>query len=139
MRLVNGVPLELFYVSPGFPGFMLNTWKATEVRAELEARAKGPMGQNLDHLYSLSPADEAYVDGLLAAAGLGVSASSLLAQMDGWRIPARPSARNYVEQHGGLTGNIKRPVLSIHTTIDPLVPVSEEYVYRETVHAAGQG
>ena len=72
-------------------------------------------------------------------AGLGVDAASLLAAMNARRnIVADPSARNYLEHNADYSGRIQHPVLTIHTVIDSLVPVSSEHAYAETVARAGR-
>ena len=52
-------------------------------------------------------------------------------------ISAPPSSRNYVERYAEFDGTIKKPVLTLHTEIDRLVPVSHESAYKETVETAG--
>lgn len=132
IRLVNGIPSEDVVQWPFSVMFFV-----TEGRSELERRARGPVAQNLDHVYSLSSADIAYLAPLLAP--LGLSPDTLLTTMNARRnIFADRNARNYIGHYADYTGNIKRPVLSIHTAIDGLVPVSNESVYRATVQAAGK-
>ncbi|MGH9881036.1 MAG: hypothetical protein ACRD6N_06330, partial [Pyrinomonadaceae bacterium] len=61
-----------------------------------------------------------------------------LVQMNARRdIVAPPAARNYVEHNATYKGKIKHPVLTLHTVIDPLVTVSNESAYAETVASAG--
>ncbi len=131
IRLVTGLPFEEFY--DGSNWLFTDMFFVTEARAELERRAKGPVVQNLDHVYTLSAADKAHL------ASLGVGADPLLAAMNaGTTISAPRSARHYVERYADYTGNIKRPVLTIHTIGDGLVPVANEAAYRDTVDAAGK-
>ncbi len=128
MRLVNGIPSEDLASWP-----FTDLFFATEARAEVERRAGGPVGQNLDHFYSLTVPEKTYL------ASLGVDADALLAAMNArTNIFAASNARNYIEHYAELTGNLRRPVLSLHTEIDGLVPVSHESAYRETVEAAGK-
>ncbi len=136
MRLVAGVPGQGINPPPSFyPGWALtDLFFATEARAELERRAGGPVVQNLTHTYTLTAAEKAYL------AGFGVNADALLAQMNALRnISAPPSSRNYLEHNANYMGKIKNPVLTMHTIIDPLVVVSNESAYRETVFGAGRG
>jgi hypothetical protein len=106
---------------------------ATEAAAELERRAGGPIAQNLTHTYTLTATENAYL------ASLGVDAEPLLAAMNARRtISAPPSSRNYVEHYAEFSGRIKQPVITLHTVIDRLVPVSHESAYRETVEGAGR-
>jgi fermentation-respiration switch protein FrsA (DUF1100 family) len=53
------------------------------------------------------------------------------------RVTTTPSARNYVKRYYTPTGNLKIPVLTLHTTRDPVVPFFHEALYAGTV--AGQG
>jgi pimeloyl-ACP methyl ester carboxylesterase len=64
----------------------------------------------------------------------------MLASMNARRnIAADPFARNYLEHNADYSGRIQHPVLTIHTVIDSLVPVSSERAYAETVNTAGRG
>jgi pimeloyl-ACP methyl ester carboxylesterase len=133
IRLVTGAA-PLAFPAPAYPSWILtNMFFGTEGRAELERRAGGPVGQNLTHLYTLSTADKAYL------AVLGVEADALLAQMNAGRtIAAKTSARNYVEHWADYSGKIKKPVLTLHTQTDSLVPAAHESAYAATVAAAGR-
>ena len=133
LRLVTGAAPSAF-PAPVFPGWILtNMFFVTEARAELERRARGPVVQNLTHLYTLSAADKAYL------ALLGVNADQLLAEMNADRnLSPPPFSRSYVERWADYSGRIKRPVLTLHTQTDALVPPSHESAYAATVGAAGQ-
>ncbi len=48
-------------------------------------------------------------------------------------IQAKPSARNYVRNNTDYNGNIRNPVLTMHTIIDPLVVVANESAYAELI------
>ena len=126
MRLVTGVP-----EGPEWP--FSNWYFATEGRAELERRAGGPVAQNADHVYSLSAADTAYLD------AIGMDAATIdsyLAHMDSQRWDAPPT-RAYAQRYADYTGRLARPVLTLGTTVDALVPPSHISKYNETVAAAG--
>jgi pimeloyl-ACP methyl ester carboxylesterase len=133
IRLVTGAAPSVL-PPPSFPSwFLTNMYFSAEARAELERRARGPVAQNLNHTYSLSPADKAYL------AVLGVNADMLLAQMNANRTTsAPPFARNYVEHWADYSGRIKKPLLTLHTQTDTLVPVSHESAYAATVADAGR-
>jgi hypothetical protein len=133
IRLVTGAA-PLAFPAPAYPSWILtNMFFGTEGRAELERRAGGPVGQNLTHVYTLSTADKAYL------AALGVDADALLAQMNAGRtIAAKTSARTYVEHWADYSGKIKKPVLTLHTQTDSLVPAAHESAYAATVAAAGR-
>ena len=138
IRLVAGTPGRGLVppLSPStiFPGWIFDDFFfATEAGGELERRAGGPFVQNLTHTYTLTAAEQAYL------AGLGVNTGPLLAAMNARRtIVGIPSARNYVEHYAEFSGKIKSPVLTLHTKIDRLVPVSHESAYAETVANAGR-
>jgi hypothetical protein len=137
IRLVAGTPgrgLTPPVTAGLFPGWVFDDFFfATEAAGELERRAGGPVAQNLTHTYTLTTAEQSYL------ASLGVDATPLLAAMNARRnISAPPSSRNYVEHYAEYSGKIKEPVITLHTKIDGLVPVSHESAYRETVEAAGR-
>ena len=132
IRLVCDLPYDEFYDPPSYWLFK-DMLYATEYRAELERRAKGPVTQNLDHIYSLNPADIAYLN------ILGVNAINLLSEMNARRnIEARLPSRKYMERYSDYSGKLKRPVITIHNTADGLVHVANESVYWDTVFSAGQ-
>jgi pimeloyl-ACP methyl ester carboxylesterase len=133
IRLVTGAAPSTL-PPPAFPSWILtNMFFALEARGELERRAGGPIVQNLDHVYWLSPADKAY---LIA---LGVPVEALLTTMNAGRTVSAPSsARNYLEHWADYKGKIKQPVLTLHTATDALVPPSHESAYAATVTDAGR-
>jgi hypothetical protein len=141
IRLVGGTPGR--GITPPPPPAFYPAWVVTdlifltEFRAELQRRAGGPFVQNLDHNYSLTAGEKAYL------VSLGVPAALIetwLSQMNGrTNIVAAPGPRHYVARNATFTGKIKDPVLTLHTIIDPLVTVSNESAYRETVLDAHRG
>jgi len=141
LRLVTGVPGRgLNPPSPPafYPGWIFtDMFFSMEARSELERRAGGPIVQNLDRNYGLTPAERGYLN------ALGVPSSLIdnwLSTMNANRnVSAPPSARNYVDHNSNYSGKIKNPLLTIHTQFDPLVTVSQEYEYAQTVQNAGRG
>ena len=128
IRRVTGVP-----VGPEWP--FANWFFTTEGRAELERRAGGPVVQNVDHTYALTAADRAVL------AGLGLSSATLdgwLAEMDAIRYSSPNRSRHYLEKYADYTGALRRPVLTLHTQVDALVPPAHISAYQETVAAAGR-
>lgn len=120
-----------------YPGWVLtDMFFLTEARSELQRRAGGPYVQNVDQSYNLTTAERTYLN------GIGVPSPVIdlwLAQMNArTNIVAPPAPRNYVEHYATFTGKIKNPVLTVHTKIDPLLVVSNESAYKETVNAAGR-
>jgi len=138
IRLVGGTPGRGITAPAGFYPNWLFTDMAflTEYRGELQRRAGGPYVQNLNHTYSLTAAERAYL------VGFGLPPAVIdgwLVQMNSRRtIDAAPAPRNYVEHYATFKGKIKSPVLTMHTIVDPLVVVANESAYGETVAAAGR-
>jgi len=141
IRLVAGTPGR--GLTPPAPPAFYPGWVFTdlfysfEARSELERRAGGPIVQNLDRDYSLTPAEIAYLN------ALGVPSAAIdawLFAMNNQRIvEAPPYARNYVRRNAEYSGKIKHPVLTLHTVFDPLVTVTQESRYADTVNGAGRG
>ncbi len=141
IRLVVGTPGRGI-VPPAPPAFypgwvFTDMFFATEARAELERRAQGPIIQNLNRNYSLTPAETGYL------MSLGVPPAIInnwLVAMNAQRnISAPHFSRFYLEQNANYTGRVGFPVLTMHTLVDPLVPVSHEFAYAQTVGATGHG
>lgn len=92
--------------------------------------------QNLNQSYSLTAAEKGYLNALAVPSAV---VDGWLAQMNArTNIVSPPAPRNYVEHYATLNGKIKRPVLTMHTVIDPLVVVANESAYAETVTTAGR-
>jgi hypothetical protein len=136
IRRVNRLPEETFHNPRGTAqsiGYVVRMLFATEFRAELESRAKAPVAQNSDHVYTLSDAD---LDELWS---LGLDAEPLLEAMNersSYKAPRK--GRSYVKRYSDFRGKIKRPVLAIHNTWDSLAPAWNQALYRESVQAAGK-
>ncbi|MCY7376358.1 MAG: hypothetical protein LH472_10360 [Pyrinomonadaceae bacterium] len=140
IRLVIGTPGRGITppAPPNFyPGWVFtDMFFATEARAELERRARGPIVQNLNRNYNLTAEEKAYL------VALGVPAAVVdgwLATLNGQRnIFAPYYSRFYLKRNAEYTGRIENPVLTLHTLYDPLVTVSQEREYLETVAAANR-
>lgn len=138
IRLVGGVPGRGLTPPPAFyPGWVFTDMIfLTEFRSELQRRAGGPYVQNVNQSYSLTAAERGYLNALTVPNAV----------IDGWlalmnartNIVAPPAPRNYVEHYATFNGKIKNPVLTMHTVIDPLVAVSNESAYAQTVTTAGR-
>lgn len=140
IRLVTGTPGRGINppAPPAFyPGWIFtDMFFATEARAELERRARGPVVQNRNRNYNLTDQEKAYL------VSLGVPAAAI----DGWlqtlnanrNISAPFRSRLYLNLNADYSGRIKNPVLTLHTLYDPLVTVSQEREYLQTVTAAGR-
>ncbi|MEZ5427805.1 MAG: hypothetical protein R2747_16165 [Pyrinomonadaceae bacterium] len=138
IRLVGGTPGRGITPPPPpafYPGWIFtDMFFATEARAELERRAGGPVTQNLNRNYNLTEEEKAYL------VSLGVPAPIIdnwLVSLNAQRnISASFFQRLYLYKNAAYTGKIKNPVLTLHTLYDPLVTVSQEAEYRETVERA---
>jgi pimeloyl-ACP methyl ester carboxylesterase len=108
-------------------------------RAELEARAGGNFSWNtgVDYRVQLSHSvDRAEVHALYAAAGLDLN-KDLDKLNDAPRIAANPSAVAYLTKYITYNGELNMPVLTMHTTGDGLVEVTDENAYASVVRSAG--
>jgi pimeloyl-ACP methyl ester carboxylesterase len=54
------------------------------------------------------------------------------------RLAARPDALNYLEHWYQPTGKLRIPVVTLHTTRDPIVPLRHECVFRELVGSTAE-
>ena len=139
VRMVSDIPFENFYpgvppnTNPNSAWIILDMFFATQARGEIEERAGGPIGQNLDHIYTLDPSELSILN------TLGVDAQELLNAMNArTTIEAHRPARHYIERYADYTGDLKRPVLTMHTKRDGLLLAAQEGVYHESVAAAGK-
>ncbi len=135
MRRVIGLPAEEFFPDEKMGWLLLDMLFTTQFRGEIEARARGPVAENLDHIYQLSPADIAELDAVL---GEGVADGWLAAMNARTTITAKQSARNYVERYSVPSGNLRRPVITLHNTVDGLATPWNEVVFAQRVADAGR-
>jgi pimeloyl-ACP methyl ester carboxylesterase len=109
------------------------------LRAELEARAGGNPSWNTGVNYAKqleNSVDFAEVKALYADAGLSLDAD-LATLRSAPRISADPSAVDYLTQNVVYNGDLGgKPVLTMHTTGDGLVPDEHEQAYRSVVQDA---
>jgi pimeloyl-ACP methyl ester carboxylesterase len=108
-------------------------------RAELEARAGGNFSWNtgVDYKEQLAKSTQkAEVKALYAAAGLDLE-EELDKLNDTPRIAAKPAAVAYLTKYIAYNGNIEQPVLTLHTTGDGLVQVTDEQAYASVVRSTG--
>lgn len=133
IRLIARYPIETFYNAAAHNRFH-DMYFATVARAELNHQAGGRASQNLDHDYSLSDADKAYL------AGLGIDADAMLAAMNERSIYAADHrARRWAERWVTPKGDLDRPVITVHNILDGLVSVDNESVYGAMVAAEHDG
>ncbi len=55
------------------------------------------------------------------------------------RFSSSPDAVNYIQKYYSPTGQLKIPVLTVHTTRDPVVPIWHEDLYRALADQHGSG
>lgn len=108
-------------------------------RFELERRAGGNFSWNtgVDYRAQLAnSADLAEVQGLYAAAGLDLN-KDLDTLNSAARISADPAALDYLTRFIVFNGDNQIPVLTMHTTGDGLVDVTDESAYASVVSSQG--
>jgi pimeloyl-ACP methyl ester carboxylesterase len=109
------------------------------LRAELEFRARGNPSSNIDVDYSSLLArsiDRDEVVALYQQAGLDLD-TDLRTLQNAPRIKADPPALHYLETNVIFDGQIRIPVLTMHTKGDGLVLVQNESAYLNVVTEAG--
>jgi hypothetical protein len=114
---------------------------AFALRAEMEARAGGNPSWNtgVDYFKDLSKsADLAEVRALYHAAGLSLH-SDVSKLNHAARISADKAAVTYLKHNITFNGNLRVPVLTLHTIGDGLVVPENEQAYRSVVERAGKG
>lgn len=128
---------------PGGPGLERAQFQALRTqlafafgyRAELERRAGGNPSWNAGVDYAVQlrrSADRDEVRALYRAAGLDLHAD-LAALAAAPRVQAQPRARAYLERNVVLTGELRAPLLTLHTTADWIVPYENEQAFAATV------
>jgi pimeloyl-ACP methyl ester carboxylesterase len=136
IRLVMELPWSVWWEVEqwaGLPGWAMDGWKATAGRACKERDYGGPVAQNIGDVYDLTPEEKAYLS------SLGVNAEPLLAWMnERTSIAASHPARTHSE-HYSPSGDLRRPVVTMHGIFDAMLPVSHQAAYRALVDAAGAG
>ena len=104
-------------------------------RQEAEEHAGGNMSWNTRVDYGRMLARSSIRDEVLALyarAGLSL-AGDLAALAAAPRITADPAAVGYMIRHISFGGRLSVPMLTIHTTGDPLVPVQVQHAYADAV------
>jgi hypothetical protein len=107
-------------------------------RQEAEEHAGGNMSWNTRVDYGRMLARSAIRDEVIALyqrAGLSLR-DDLAALAAAPRITADPAAVGYMIRNISFTGRLRRPMLTIHTTGDPLVPVQVQHAYADAVDDA---
>ena len=117
-----------------------NLWFGFMGRFELEHRAGGNFSWNtgVDYHEQLAKSTQkAEVKALYEVAGLDLE-EELDKLNDTPRISANPAAVDYLTKYIVFNGNITQPVLTLHTTGDGLVHVTDEQAYADVVKSAGK-
>ena len=118
----------------GLWGYAIEGWVATALRSANEQFAGGNGAENIGDYYALTDGEKTYLS------TLGVNADELLAWMNQHtNINAVRSARNHLQHYGSPSGQLRRPVITMHGMYDPVAWVTHESVYRGLVDAAGNG
>jgi hypothetical protein len=55
------------------------------------------------------------------------------------RYTAGPAAARFLDKYYEPTGDLRIPLISLHTTMDPVVPLFHEDIYRSLAEAKGHG
>lgn len=135
IRLLLDLPIEGFYSvpPPGLPTVVFLMAGVTEGKAELETRAKGFIYQNYDHVYSLTQPEKDYLF------SLDVDADWILESMNaGTTISARKPQTQYADQYFTPTGDLRIPVINVHSTGDHWYPAHFESRILDKVRAASR-
>ena len=132
---MTGLPAEGFLPGEEMGWLFLDMLFTTQFRGELEARAGGPVAQNLDHLYWLSQGDKDEMDFYLGEGGSDALLEAMNARTN---ITAKRSARNYIEKYSIPSGDLKRPVITMHNSTDGLAIPWNEVVFAQKVADAGR-
>jgi hypothetical protein len=123
-----------------FQTLHLTVYVGQSWRQEAETHAGGNMSWNIGVDYARILARSSIRDevrALYARAGLSL-AGDLATLARAPRITPDPRAVGYMIGNIVYTGRLSKPMLTIHTTGDPLVPVQVEHAYAGTVEAAGR-
>jgi hypothetical protein len=135
LRLISGLSPEAFWTTDplqGAPGYFITMAWCTQQRETVESWATGPVVQNFDHRYRLTPAEKDYL------ATLGLNADDLLAKMNSrGQIGACARCRDFAYRFATVRGALTKPVLTLHTTADGLAEVNNEGFYRDAVESWG--
>ena len=113
---------------------------AFDFRAELEGRAGGNVSWNTGVNYRKkleASVDYDEVKGLYRAAGLSLNDDLQMLQ-EATRIDVNGPSLEYLKRNLIFNGDIKIPVLTLHTKGDGLVGVEEESAYKNVVDEAGK-
>jgi dienelactone hydrolase len=135
IRLLLDLPIDGFYSvpPPGLPAVVFLMAGVTEGKAELETRAKGYVYENSDHLYTLTQPEKDYL------LSLGVDADWLLESMNtGATISAGKPQTIYADKYFTPTGDLRIPVITVHSTRDHWYPAHFESRILDKVRAASR-
>ncbi len=81
--------------------------------------------------------DTQYTMGTPLLPAVAIAPAIAAAQAGVARHELAPAARNYLTHHFTPTGDLRIPVLTLHNTWDPAVPLFHETLLRQRVEAAG--
>ena len=134
LRRVNRIPFDSTFYGAPLPYAFSELLLAFVPLLDLNQRAGGQVAQNIGRVYTLDEEDRSYLQNVLGVPPAELEAK--LKQMNDQAIyTSDPNARNYAEHYYNPTGRITRPVLTLHTTGDPIVPVWHQALYTNKVLA----
>lgn len=134
VRRVNHIPADpSFYSAPMNYRYQM-VWLAFAPLVDITRRAGGHAVQNVGRVYDLSSTD------IQELQALGRDPVPLLSAMNEEKpYLADRNARNFVEHYYNPSGQIVRPVLTLHTTHDAAAIPENEGAYRSLVQTLGTG
>ena len=139
IRRVNRMPLEDYYTpvndphQSSLPWGLLTSLVMTQAMSEIECQAGGIPWQNRNHVYTLTPQDQADLT------AKGVNWQSYLAEMNRRTVfQADPAARKYMVENFEPTGKLTRPVLTVKSVTDGLDRPWHDGLYRAAVKRSGR-
>jgi pimeloyl-ACP methyl ester carboxylesterase len=129
IRLVSRAPDISYYADMNW---LMTLYFAVGVRAELEHRAGGAIAENIGREYTLTDGEKTHLE------ALGLDVEELLGKMNAMTLyTSERNARMYAEHYVNPSGQINRPVLTLHTTGDSLATTNNESAYRAIVEQQG--
>jgi len=134
LRVLLDIPYDGFYSGPSW--LLSGMFFTTQVMGDLETKAGGPVVQNVNHVYQLSDTDRAY---LVSIGFSTVQIEYLLAEMNArTTVTVGNPQRQYLKKYTDLTGDLRRPVVSIHDVRDGIALIASEGLLLDAVTAANK-
>ncbi|TFH32973.1 MAG: alpha/beta hydrolase, partial [Deltaproteobacteria bacterium] len=123
LRVLFDIPSDGLYTGPTW--LLSGMFFITQVMGELETKAKGPVVQNADHVYQISDEGRAYLKNFVGFTDTQID--YLLNEVNArTTVTAGIPQRQYLEKYTDLTGDLRRPVVSIHDVRDGIALIASE-------------